>query len=106
MRNLNLTPRAQKLVKLAHKTAEESNSFKINHLHIFLSFFEFNYNQITEAFDFFEVNIADMFNEANAILKKISDKERSRSKQILASAETKSFSGWLKNYPLNTIINI
>ena len=89
MRNLNLTPRAQKLVKLAHKTAEESNSFKINHLHIFLSFFEFNYNQITEAFDFFEVNIADMFNEANAILKKISDKERSRSKQILASAETK-----------------
>ena len=39
MRNFNLTPRAQKLIKEAHRIASELEHVEINNLHLLLGFF-------------------------------------------------------------------
>lgn len=54
MRNFNLTPRAQKLIKEAHRIASELEHVEINNLHLLLSFFCIPNNQILDAFDYFE----------------------------------------------------
>ena len=38
MKNLNLTPRAQKLIKEAYKIAVDYKHAEITHLHLFISF--------------------------------------------------------------------
>lgn len=60
MKNINLTPRAQKLIKEAHNFAVDLKHSQLTHLHIFLSFFSSKYNQIIEAFDYFEIDIEDL----------------------------------------------
>ena len=70
MRNLNLTPRAQKLIKEAHNLASQAKHKKINHLHLLVSFFILKYNQISEAFDYFEIDIE----EYRAVVAKVLDK--------------------------------
>jgi len=56
MRNYNLTPRAQKLIKEAYKIAAEFECNQVNNVHLLLGFFKIPNNQILEAFDHFEVN--------------------------------------------------
>ena len=51
MRNYNLTPRAQKLIREAHNLAIELEHNQINNLHVFLSFFKIPNNQILDAFE-------------------------------------------------------
>lgn len=54
MRNFNLTPRAQKLIKEAHRIASELEHVEINNLHLLLGFFCIPNNQILDALDYFE----------------------------------------------------
>ena len=70
MRNLNLTPRAQKLIKLTHKLASEMNHDSINHLHFFASFFGLKENQIQDAFRNFNIDCSQLEAEAIIVLKK------------------------------------
>ena len=50
MKNLNLTPRAQKLIKEAYKIATDLKHTEITHLHLFISFLNLKQSQIEEAF--------------------------------------------------------
>ena len=70
MRNLNLTPRAQKLVKEAHNIAKENKHVEINMLHIFLAFFSLKKNQIHEAFQHFKLNTENIKADALVSLAK------------------------------------
>ena len=90
MRNLNLTPRAQKLVKEAHNLAEKLKSSNLTQLHIFLSFFKLKYNQITEAFDYFEADIEKLEEASTNILEELAKEDSNQGdKRILASPEVK-----------------
>jgi ATP-dependent Clp protease ATP-binding subunit ClpC len=57
MKNLNLTPRAQKLIKEALKVALAHKNIRITHLHLFNAFLNLNNNQIEEAFLQFELDV-------------------------------------------------
>ena len=75
MRNLNLTPRAQKLVKEAHNLASEMKHEFINHLHFFASFFALKNNQIQEAFENFEIETEQVEAESIIVLAKEYEKQ-------------------------------
>ena len=60
MKNLNLTPRAQKLIKESLVVATDSKSAYINHLHIFAAFLNLKQSQIDDAFFNFKYNIDDI----------------------------------------------
>ena len=96
MTNLNLTPRAQKLIKEALNLATKLNHHRTNLGHVFVSFFNGEFNQIIDAFNHFEIDyekiredsikIIDHFYQSNFSDKKI-DKRRKYSpefKKLLA----------------------
>ena len=56
MKNYNLTPRAQKLIKEAHKIATDLEYHQLNNVHLLLAFLKIPNNQILDAFDQFEVS--------------------------------------------------
>lgn len=68
MKNLNLTPRAQKLIKESHGLALESGHAQITQLHFFISFLFMRKNQIHEAFDNFKIDIDRLRTEAKNFL--------------------------------------
>jgi ATP-dependent Clp protease ATP-binding subunit ClpC len=69
MKNLNLTPRAQKLIKESLIVATDSKSVYINHLHIFAAFLNLKQSQIDEAFFNFKYNIDDIKKKTNLYIK-------------------------------------
>lgn len=68
MRNLNLTPRAQKLIKEAHFLAVELGHAEIDHLHFFVSFLSMRKNQIHEAFESFKIDTPELKERAKLFL--------------------------------------
>ena len=69
MKNLNLTPRAQKLIKEAYKIAVDLKHTEITHLHLFISFLNLKQSQIEEAFGNFGIDSLKIKNSATAFLK-------------------------------------
>jgi len=57
MKNLNLTPRAQKLIKEALKICVEHKNANITITHLFAAFLSIKNNQIEEAFLNFNIDI-------------------------------------------------
>lgn len=95
MRNFNLTPRAQKLVKEAHKIASQLEHGEINHLHVLLAFFCIPNNQILDAFDFFEENTDNIQKACFFILEKnynTQNPNEEYSKPIISKLTKKVFS--------------
>ena len=80
MKNLNLTPRAQKLVKEAHALATEMNHDLITRLHFFIAFLSLKNNQIQDAFENFDINVNQVEAEAIIILNKEFQKSNSERK--------------------------
>ena len=56
MKSYNLTPRAQKLIKEAHKIATDLEYHQLNNVHLLLAFLKIPNNQILDAFDQFEIS--------------------------------------------------
>lgn len=69
MKNLNLTPRAQKLIKEAYKIAVDMKHNEISHLHLFISFLNLKQSQIEEAFGNFGIDSLKIKNSALNFLK-------------------------------------
>lgn len=69
MKNLNLTPRAQKLIKEAYKIAVDLKHTEITHLHLFISFLNLSQSQIEEAFGNFGIDSLKIKNSAITFLK-------------------------------------
>ena len=69
MKNLNLTPRAQKLIKEAYKIAVDFKHTEITHLHLFISFLNLSQSQIEEAFGNFGIDSLKIKNSAITFLK-------------------------------------
>jgi len=69
MKNLNLTPRAQKLIKEAYKIAVDFKHTEITHLHLFISFLNLSQSQIEEAFGNFGIDSLKIKNSAIKFLK-------------------------------------
>ena len=69
MKNLNLTPRAQKLIKEAYKIAVDLKHTEITHLHLFISFLNLKQSQIEEAFGNFGIDSLKIKNSATVFLK-------------------------------------
>ena len=69
MKNLNLTPRAQKLIKEAYKIAVDYKHAEITHLHLFISFLNLSQSQIEEAFGNFGIDSLKIKNSAIKFLK-------------------------------------
>ena len=82
MKNLNLTPRAQKLVKEAHALATEMNHDLITRLHFFIAFLSLKNNQIQDAFENFDINVNQVEAEAIIILNKEFQKSNSERKNF------------------------
>ena len=82
MKNLNLTPRAQKLVKEAHALATEMNHDLITRLHFFIAFLSLKNNQIQDAFENFDINVNQVEAEAIIILNKEFQKSNSERKSF------------------------
>jgi len=77
MKNLNLTPRAQKLIKEAYKIAVDLKQTEITHLHLFISFFNLKQSQIEEAFGNFSLDADKIKSTAVSFLKsKISSQKK------------------------------
>lgn len=77
MKNLNLTPRAQKLIKEAYKIAVDLKQTEITHLHLFISFFNLKQSQIEEAFSNFGLDAGKIKSTAVSFLKsKISSQKK------------------------------
>ena len=57
MKNLNLTPRAQKLIKEAVVCATQTKCSLINSLHFLVAFLNSNHNQISDALSKFKINV-------------------------------------------------
>lgn len=84
MKNLNLTPRAQKLVKEAYKIALDLKHTEINHLHLFISFLNLKQSQIEEAFGNFGLDALKIKGTAISFLKsKVSSQKKSIVKPLL-----------------------
>lgn len=62
MKNLNLTPRAQKLIKEALKICVQNKNASITNLHIFAAFLTIKHNQIEDAFLNFNYDIEKLKN--------------------------------------------
>ena len=69
MKNLNLTPRAQKLIKESYKIAVDLKHNEITHLHLFISFLNLKQSQIEEAFGNFGIDSLKIKNSAISFLK-------------------------------------
>ena len=69
MKNLNLTPRAQKLIKEAHKICFDLKNTQITHIHLFISFLNLKQSQIDDAFGNFGFDTFKIKNTALSFAK-------------------------------------
>lgn len=72
MKNLNLTPRAQKLIKEAFDIAIAQKHPNITHLHLFIAFLNLKNSQIEEAILSFDYDTEEIKKSAFSILKNYS----------------------------------
>ena len=92
MKNLNLTPRAQKLIKEAYKIAVDLKHTEITHLHLFISFLNLKQSQIEEAFGNFGLDSLKIKNSATAFLKaNIPAQKKATTKPLLSEGVTNIF---------------
>jgi ATP-dependent Clp protease ATP-binding subunit ClpC len=92
MKNLNLTPRAQKLIKEAYKIAVDLKHTEITHLHLFISFLNLKQSQIEEAFGNFGLDSLKIKNSATAFLKaNIPAQKKTITKPLLSEGVTNIF---------------
>lgn len=85
MKNLNLTPRAQKLIKEAYKIAVDLKHSEITHLHLFISFLNLKQSQIEEAFGNFGLDALKIKGTAISFLKsKIPSQKKNTTKPLLS----------------------
>ncbi len=92
MKNLNLTPRAQKLIKEAYKIAVDLKHTEITHLHLFISFLNLKQSQIEEAFGNFGLDSLKIKNAATAFLKaNIPAQKKTTTKPLLSEGVTNIF---------------
>ena len=92
MKNLNLTPRAQKLIKEAYKIAVDLKHSEITHLHLFISFLNLKQSQIEEAFGNFGLDSLKIKNSATAFLKaNIPAQKKATTKPLLSEGVTNIF---------------
>jgi len=92
MKNLNLTPRAQKLIKEALKVAVENKHHFITHTHIFIAFLNLKQNQIDEAFIFHKYNIDHIRAQAlKYIVSKTTASKKAIDKAILSDQSKEVF---------------
>jgi ATP-dependent Clp protease ATP-binding subunit ClpC len=89
MKNLNLTPRAQKLIKESLSVAIESKSDYINHLHIFAAFLNLKHSQIDEAFFNFKYDIDDIRKKVHKYIKNQNTATRKSSAKPTLSQQAK-----------------
>ena len=92
MKNLNLTPRAQKLIKEAYKIAVDLKHTEITHLHLFISFLNLKQSQIEEAFGNFGIDSLKIKNSATSFLKKnVVVQKKTTTKPLLSQEITNVF---------------
>lgn len=92
MKNLNLTPRAQKLIKEAYKIAVDLKHTEITHLHLFISFLNLKQSQIEEAFGNFGLDSLKIKNGATAFLKaNVPAQKKTTTKPLLSEGVTNIF---------------
>jgi len=92
MKNLNLTPRAQKLIKEAYKIAVDLKHTEITHLHLFISFLNLKQSQIEEAFGNFGIDSLKIKNSAIAFLKaNVPAQKKATLKPLLSEGVTNIF---------------
>lgn len=87
MKNLNLTPRAQKLIKEAYKIAVDLKHTEITHLHLFISFLNLKQSQIEEAFGNFGIDSLKIKNSALSFLKQNAVAQKKTTTKPLLSQE-------------------
>ena len=87
MKNLNLTPRAQKLIKEAYKIAVDLKHTEITHLHLFISFLNLKQSQIEEAFGNFGIDSLKIKNGALSFLKQNATSQKKATTKPLLSQE-------------------
>jgi len=92
MKNLNLTPRAQKLIKEAYTIALKNENIYISHMHLFIAFFNLKHSQIEEAFDNFSLDHEKITKIALEYLKKeFVEEKKTNSKPILSNKAKEIF---------------
>jgi ATP-dependent Clp protease ATP-binding subunit ClpC len=92
MKNLNLTPRAQKLIKEAYKITVDLKHAEITHLHLFISFLNLKQSQIEEAFGNFGLDSLKIKNSATAFLKaNVPAQKKATLKPLLSEGVTNVF---------------
>jgi len=92
MKNLNLTPRAQKLIKEAYKIAVDLKHTEITHLHLFISFLNLKQSQIEEAFGNFGIDSLKIKNGALSFLKQsVTSQKKATTKPLLSQEITNVF---------------
>ena len=92
MKNLNLTPRAQKLIKEAYKIAVDLKHTEITHLHLFISFLNLKQSQIEEAFGNFGIDSLKIKNSALSFLKQsVTSQKKATTKPLLSQEITNVF---------------
>ena len=92
MKNLNLTPRAQKLIKEAYKIAVDLKHTEITHLHLFISFLNLKQSQIEEAFGNFGIDSLKIKNSALSFLKQnVVSQKKAITKPLLSQEITNVF---------------
>ena len=93
MKSYNLTPRAQKLIKEAHKIATDLKYHQLNNVHLLLAFLKIPNNQILDAFDQFEISYERVEKACLFTLNKSKLKDsQSSSKSKLSPISRKVFS--------------
>ena len=91
MKNLNLTPRAQKLIKEAHKICYDLKNLEITHIHLFISFLNLKQSQIDDAFGNFGLDSLKIKNTAINFAKTAKSPQKQISqKNILLSENVKT----------------
>lgn len=92
MKNLNLTPRAQKLIKESYKIAVDLKHTEITHLHLFISFLNLKQSQIEEAFGNFGIDSLKIKNSALSFLKQsVVAQKKATTKPLLSQEITNVF---------------
>lgn len=89
MKNLNLTPRAQKLIKEAVVCATQTKCSLINSLHFLVAFLNSNHNQISDALNKFKINIEPIKEKALYQINKKCSKALDQKVKPILDNETK-----------------
>ena len=84
MKNLNLTPRAQKLIKESLAVANQNNNANIQHLHVFVAFLNLKNSQIEEAFENFNLKVDEIKSNAFKYIKKTYTSKKTQSKPAIS----------------------